>query len=85
MDLFKVNFNIHGTDIRLSSNLHLTAPHASLHEKGTYCMGIKVFNILLCYTKDLAHKSKQFKLVLKNFLYSNSFYTFEEYFNYNST
>jgi hypothetical protein len=47
-------------------------------------MGIDVFNSLLGYVKDLSHNSKQFKLVLKNFLCSNSFYALEEYFNRNS-
>jgi len=36
------------------------------------------------HIKDVSHNIKQFKLVLRNFLYSNSFYTLDEYFNYNS-
>ena len=36
------------------------------------------------HIKDLSHNIKQFKLVLRNFLYSNSFHTLVEYFNYNS-
>jgi hypothetical protein len=43
-------------------------------------MAIKILNSLPSYLKYLSHNIKQFKLVLKNFLYLNSFYTLE-YFN----
>jgi hypothetical protein len=47
-------------------------------------MGIKIFNCLPSDIKDLSHNIKQFKLVLKNFLYLNSFYTLDGYFNCNN-
>jgi hypothetical protein len=59
-------------------------PELSLYQTGTYYMGIKIFNSLPFHIKDLAHNIKQFKLVLKNFLYSNYSYALDEYFNYNS-
>jgi hypothetical protein len=42
-------------------------------------MGIKIFNSLPFHIKDMCHVIKQFKLVLRTFIYSNYFY-----FNYNS-
>jgi hypothetical protein len=33
--------------------------------------------------KDLSHDIKQFKQALKGFILSNSFYSLEEYFNFN--
>jgi hypothetical protein len=47
-------------------------------------MGIKIFKSLPSYIKNLSHNSKQFKLVLKNFLHLNSFYRLDEYFNCNN-
>jgi hypothetical protein len=45
-------------------------------------MGIKVFNSLPLYLKQLHNNFKGFKLALKDFLYRHSFYTLEEYFDY---
>jgi len=36
------------------------------------------------HIKDVSHNIKQFKLGLRNFLYSILFYTLDEYFKYNS-
>ena len=48
-----------------------------------YYMGLKVFNSLPSYIKDKLQDIKEFKQLIKNFLYSNTFYTMDEYFNYN--
>jgi len=45
---------------------------------------MKIFTSLPFHIKDLSHDIKQFTLVLRNFLYSHSFYTLDEYFNYDS-
>jgi hypothetical protein len=84
MDQYKVNLNINCRNTRQSYNLHQTTSNLSLYQRGTYCMGIKIFNSLLSYIKNLSHNIKQFKLVLKNFLYLNYFYTLDEYFNCNN-
>jgi len=34
---------------------------------------------------DMSYNVKEFKLHLKNCLYSNTFYTLEDYFQYNNT
>jgi len=46
-------------------------------------LGIKVFNKLPSYIKIVACDVKHFKLALENYLYLNSFYTLDEYFNSN--
>jgi chromosome segregation and condensation protein ScpB len=43
---------------------------------------MKVFNNLPTQIKELAHNRHHFKHTLKEFLYTYSFYTPEEYFNY---
>jgi hypothetical protein len=77
MDQYKVNSDIHGKDTRQSSNLHQTTYKLLLYQTGTYDMGIKIFNSFPFYIKDLSHNSKQFILVLRDFLYSNYFYRME--------
>jgi hypothetical protein len=84
MDQYKVNLDIHGRNTRQSSNLHQTTSNFSLYQRGTYYMGIKIFNSLPSYIKDLSHNTTQFKLVLKNLFYLNYFYTLHVYFNCNN-
>lgn len=38
-----VNSDIHGKDIRQSSNHHQTTSKLSFYQRGIYCMGIKIF------------------------------------------
>jgi len=45
---------------------------------------LKIFSSLPTYIKDIPSIVKEFKLLLKNFLYFKSFYMFEEYFQYNN-
>jgi hypothetical protein len=45
-------------------------------------MGIKLFSSLPLYLKQLHNNFKGFKLALKDSLYRHSFYTLEEYFDY---
>jgi hypothetical protein len=45
-------------------------------------MGIKIFNNLPLYLKQLHNNCTGFKLALKDFLCCHSFYTLEEYFDF---
>ena len=45
-----------------------------------YCLSIKVFNMLPSDIKIQFVNPKKFKLFLQNFLYKNSFYSLDEYF-----
>jgi hypothetical protein len=51
-------------------------------QKGAYYSGIKIYNYLPVKLKELSNDQKSCELALKRFLYANSFYTMEEYFNY---
>jgi hypothetical protein len=59
-------------------------PQSSLtiHQKGPYCFGIRLFNHLPLYIKELVHDNKQFKKAVSVFLHTESFYTIEEYFSH---
>jgi len=84
MDQYKVNLDVRGKDSKQSSNFRETTSILSFYLRGTYYMGMKIFNSLPFHLKDLSHDIRQFTLVLRNFLYSDSFYTLDEYFNYDS-
>jgi hypothetical protein len=64
-------------------DLQLPSPKLSLYQRETYSMGIKVFNHLPLQIKERAYDAEYFKKDFKGFLYSNLFYTLDEYFNYN--
>ena len=44
-------------------------------------MGIKIYNLPL-FIKESIATPKEFKFPLKNVLYSNTFYTLDEYFSH---
>ena len=83
IELFKLNSDIHHTETRYNNDFHLPSAKLNLFQKGVFYSGIKVFNHLPSGIKDLSHDIKQFKRALKRFTHSNSFYSLEEYFNFN--
>jgi hypothetical protein len=55
-----------------------------MYQGEVYYMGIKVFNNLPSYIKEASSNVKKFETNLKRFLYIDSFYSIEEYFQYTS-
>jgi hypothetical protein len=51
------------------------------YDKGVYHMAVKIFKGLPYNIKVNLTNKKKFKVKLKDFLYSNSFYSLEEFFN----
>jgi hypothetical protein len=41
------------------------------YQRGTYHMGLKIYNSLSAYIKDIAHNNKEFKLLKKIFFIPN--------------
>jgi hypothetical protein len=76
INLFSTNIENHNIDTRQRNNLYLPQANLTIYQKAAYYLGIKVFNNLL-----LAIKKKKFKIALKQFLYTYSFYALEEYLN----
>jgi len=77
---FLVNFEIHHIDTRQQANFHQHSVNVTKCQKGVYYLGAKVFNMLPSYIKTEFDNPKEFKVVLQNFLYKNSFYTLDEFF-----
>jgi hypothetical protein len=77
---FKENSDIHNINTRTKSNLHQPIANLSAYQKGAYYTRIKVYSSLPTQIKDLSADRKQFGYVLKRFLYSDPFYSLDEYF-----
>jgi len=54
-------------------------------QTGVHYMGIKIFNKLPTYIKNEYTDSTKFISLAKNFLSENSFYSLEEFYNYDTT
>jgi hypothetical protein len=80
MEQYTGNSEIYHIDMKQHSNLHLPLPNLTKYQKEVYYLGIKVFNVLPSYIKQRSNGPKRFKFTLKKFLYENSFYSLEEYF-----
>ena len=77
---FLVNSEIHNIDTRQHANFHQPSWNVTKYHKGVYYLGVKVFNMLPSYIKTVFDNPKKFKVVLQKFLYENSFYSLDEYF-----
>jgi hypothetical protein len=81
--LFKLNSHIHGFSTRYNNDFHLPSAKLKLFQKWIFYSGIKTYNHLPKIIKELSHDVKQFRLALKGFILSNSFFFLEEYFDIN--
>ena len=70
---------------RQSLNFYQPKTNLTLFQKGVNYMGIKVFNTLPQYIKEISNNSREFETNLKRFLHAHSFYSIDEYFQYNPT
>jgi hypothetical protein len=52
-----------------------------MYQRGVLYSGIKVFNTLPVTMKDISGNYKEFKVALKKYLLSHSFYSLYEFFN----
>ena len=84
-DYFRSNSEIHSFNTLNKLNLHPPLPKLTVFQRGPYYAGIKVFNNLPSYIKNLLQSKKQFKQALKEFLHFHSFYSLKEFYNYNRT
>jgi hypothetical protein len=79
---FLVNSEIHHIDTRQQANFHQPSVNVAKYQKEVYCFGVKVFNLLPSYIEIEFENAKKFKVVLQKFLYENSFYSLDEYFEH---
>jgi hypothetical protein len=68
-----------------NTNLHFTTAKLTVFQRGAYFVEIKLFNHLPTNIKSLSNEIELFKPALKRFLLLQSFYSLDEYFNYNNS
>jgi hypothetical protein len=81
-NLFLDNAELYTIKTRNSYNLHPPLPHLTKYQKGVHYAGVRVFNHLPTYIKNIENETKVFKKTLKRFLLENSFYCMDEFFNF---
>jgi hypothetical protein len=79
IEKFQTISNIHNISKRYTYNLHVPNTNLSKYQKGVYYAGIKLFNNLPPSIRSLSHNMKTFKLALKEYLLSHSFYSIVEF------
>ena len=79
-DYFVANSVYQNINITQRSDLHLSQVSLAMHQEGVYYSGIKIFNGLLKAIKDISSKPKKFKMALKHYMQTHSFYSFNEFF-----
>jgi len=83
---FRWNSEIHGYNTKKNiSNLHPPPSKLTVSQRRPYYSGTKAFNNLPTHVKNLLQTKKQFKQALKEFLHFHSFYSLNEFYNYNKT
>ena len=83
-DLYESISEIHNINTRFISDLHTASANLTTFQKGPFYYGIKVFNHFPTSIKNTSTDINQFRSVLKCFLLTNSFYSLDEYFAWNS-
>jgi hypothetical protein len=84
--LFITNSMVSNINTRQGSNFYLPLPRLTVYQKGVHYFGPKVFNSLPSHTKDSLFTNKhKFRLIVKDFLQTNTYYSLEKFFNSDST
>jgi len=81
--LYTMNMKIHNFNARYDTNLHPPISNLTKFQKWSYYSGIWTFSHLPANIKCLTNDLEHFHIALKRSLNSNSFYTLEEFLNYN--
>jgi hypothetical protein len=81
---FKFNSDIHGINTRQGSDLHFPSNRLFKVQKGVYYSGIKILSNLPYSIRTLSSDVIKFKLALKRFLFADSFYSLNEYYDWNN-
>jgi hypothetical protein len=81
-DFFRTNCDVHSFNTRSHHDLHIPAANLAVFQKGVWYSGIKIYNHLPPTLQQLPYDISKFKAALKRFFFTNSFYTWEEYYSW---
>jgi hypothetical protein len=74
-----MNAEVHSVNTRHKHCLHKPVVNLSCFQKGVYYAGIRIFNALPSDLNGLMNEKTQFKIALKRYLNTHSFYFVDEY------
>jgi hypothetical protein len=83
LGIFSFNSDVHSINARQGSHLHLPANKLTKVQKGVNYSWIRIFNNLPQSIRDLSSDVINFKQALKKFLLLGSFYSLNEYYEWN--
>jgi IS1 family transposase len=78
-ELFQTNSAVHSVNTRNKHQLHRPIVNLSCFQKSAFYTGIKIFNTLPSSLTSLVNKKSQFKVALKRYLNTHSFYSVDEF------
>jgi hypothetical protein len=79
LDTFKRNTDVHNLNTRRKHDLYVPNTNLTKYQKGAYYTGIKLFNNLPPTIKSLNYDIKVFKPALKDYLFTHSFYSVDDF------
>jgi len=83
-NLFILNSENHVKSTRQFNKFYEPITNFTVCQRGVHYMGIKIFNSLPPYIKDISSNIRKFEIYLKRFLHIHTLYSIEEYFQYKS-
>ena len=83
-NLFTLNSDHYEISTRQLNSFYQPMTTFIIYQKGIHHMGIKIFNSLPQFIKDVSNNTRKFENCLKRFLHTHSFYSTEEYFLHKS-
>jgi hypothetical protein len=81
-ETFQMNSAMHSVNTRNRDHLHRPTAKLSCFQNSAYYAGIKVYNSLPSALRSLMNKKAQFKVALKRYLNTHSFYFVEEFLTF---
>jgi len=81
-NLLTLNSKNHTKGTWQNNNFYQPITNFTVYQKTVHYLGIKIFDSLPPYIKDLSNNVKKFEMYLNRFLHTHSFYSIEEYFQY---
>ena len=79
---FLMNTEMYHINTRQHANLHHPSVRVTECQKAVYCLGVKLFNVLLPYIKSESDNPKKFKGILQNFYMTNLFIHWRNILNF---
>jgi len=81
-EFFTTNNEMHQYGTRQTHNFHFPPVNLKKYQSGVYYMGIKIYNSLPPYIKVESNNIIKFESLLKKFLQKITFYSLNEFFNF---